>query len=176
MIAARNPGFTHCPRCGAPGLHQPEPNACKCDACGFFYHLNPAVGVGGIVQDACGHVILLKRAHDPCKGMLGLPGGVVDAGETAEAALRRELQEEIGLEVLEMAYLGSWPNQYPYRGVMYDVLDLFFACRTNSFATATAKSETTGLCIFAPADIPLDQIAFSSVRQALETFCLRLED
>jgi NAD+ diphosphatase len=170
------PRFTHCPRCGASGITQPEPAAYRCSACGFFYHINPALGVGGIVQDASGQIILLRRANDPGKGMLGLPGGFVDADETAEAALHRELREEIGLEVSRFEYLGSWPNRYPFRGVTYDVVDLFFTGRTESFSAAVAKKEVDGLCILRPEAVDLAQIAFVSVRQAVAEFQRRLKD
>ena len=46
-----------------------------------------------------GAVLLVERAAEPLKGRWTLPGGVVELGETLEAALARELQEETGLEV-----------------------------------------------------------------------------
>ncbi len=46
-----------------------------------------------------GAVLLVERAAEPLKGRWTLPGGVVEVGETLEAALMRELREETGLEV-----------------------------------------------------------------------------
>ena len=62
------------------------------------YPDRPVVGVGGVVVRA-GAVLLVERAAEPLKGRWTLPGGVVELGETLEAALARELQEETGLEV-----------------------------------------------------------------------------
>lgn len=62
------------------------------------YPDRPVVGVGGVVVRA-GAVLLVERAAEPLKGRWTLPGGVVELGETLEAALVRELQEETGLEV-----------------------------------------------------------------------------
>ncbi len=56
------------------------------------------VGVGAVVVRA-GAVLLVERATEPLKGRWTLPGGVVELGETLEAALVRELREETGLEV-----------------------------------------------------------------------------
>jgi len=59
----------------------------------------PVVGVGAVVLNSTGRVLLVKRAHEPLKGEWSLPGGGVEIGETLEAALRRELFEETGLDI-----------------------------------------------------------------------------
>ena len=50
-----------------------------------------------VVRD--GAVLLVKRAAEPLAGQWSLPGGMVEAGETLEEALVRELREETGLAV-----------------------------------------------------------------------------
>ena len=59
----------------------------------------PIVGVGAVVLDADGRVLLVKRGHEPLKGEWSLPGGGVELGETLEAALAREVLEETGVTV-----------------------------------------------------------------------------
>ena len=54
---------------------------------------------GAIVRDAAGQLLLIQRAHDPARGRWSLPGGRVEAGETATEAAAREVREETGLEV-----------------------------------------------------------------------------
>lgn len=44
-------------------------------------------------------VVLVRRGHAPLKGEWSVPGGVVEVGETLEAAITREVREETGLEV-----------------------------------------------------------------------------
>ena len=48
---------------------------------------------------ADGKVVLIRRRFEPLKGQWSLPGGGVEVGETLEACVAREMQEEIGLEV-----------------------------------------------------------------------------
>ena len=55
--------------------------------------------VGAIVTDEAGRLLLIKRGHDPEAGRWSLPGGRVEAGESDEQAVVRELREETGLRV-----------------------------------------------------------------------------
>ena len=56
------------------------------------------MGVGAVIVDE-GKVLLVKRKYEPLKGQWSLPGGMVEIGETLEAALAREMLEETGLRV-----------------------------------------------------------------------------
>jgi ADP-ribose pyrophosphatase YjhB (NUDIX family) len=59
----------------------------------------PVVGVGAVVLDDHGRVLLVKRAHAPRQGEWSLPGGRVELGESLIDATRREILEETGLDV-----------------------------------------------------------------------------
>ena len=165
--------FRFCPRCGKP-LAAPKPgNSIECGACGLVYFLNPAVAVGVIITDEQGRALFLRRAKDPRKGMLALPGGFVDAGETAEAALCREAREEVGAELTALQYLCSHPNAYEYRGITYPVLDLFYTARLASRAARVDAAEVESFCWLTPREILLDEIAFPSIRAAVESWTNR---
>ena len=58
----------------------------------------PLVGVGALVADDS-TVLLVKRRHEPARGLWSIPGGLIELGETAEAAARREVMEETGIDV-----------------------------------------------------------------------------
>lgn len=66
-----------------------------------FSHPRFAVTAGAIVTDSRGRVLLLKHRFRPGSGW-GLPGGFIEHGEQPWEALRRELREEIGLEVEQL--------------------------------------------------------------------------
>ncbi len=62
------------------------------------YPDQPVIGVGGIIfHDRS--VLLVKRAQEPGLGQWSLPGGAVELGETLVDALRREILEEVSIEV-----------------------------------------------------------------------------
>jgi 8-oxo-dGTP diphosphatase len=63
------------------------------------------VGVGAVVWDGQ-HVLLERRGRPPGQGTWALPGGLVEVGETVEAALVREIREECNIEVRPGPILG----------------------------------------------------------------------
>ncbi len=78
--------------------------------------------VGAVVLDAEGRLLLIRRGHEPHAGLWSLPGGRVEAGETLEQAVRREVLEETGLTVDVGGVVGR--VRIPADGVAYDVVDL----------------------------------------------------
>lgn len=63
-----------------------------------------AVTAGAVITDDEGRVLLLKHRFRPSPGW-GIPGGFIEEGEQPEAALRRELREEVELEVKDVKLL-----------------------------------------------------------------------
>jgi len=66
---------------------------------GRDYPDRPWVGIGVVAFDAADRVLLVRRGRPPRLGQWSLPGGAQQLGEAAEAAARRELHEETGIEV-----------------------------------------------------------------------------
>ncbi len=79
------------------------------------------VTAGAVITDESGRVLLLQHRYRPGSGW-GIPGGFLQAGEIPEAAIRRELREEIGLEVcqLELAFVRALER--------YNQIEIIFRC------------------------------------------------
>lgn len=90
--------FRFCPACATP-IEGPDPaEGTTCSNCGSIWYCNPAPTAGAaIVRD--GKVLLAVRGGDPYEGKVDAPGGFLNAGETALEGLRREIQEELGVEI-----------------------------------------------------------------------------
>jgi 8-oxo-dGTP diphosphatase len=72
----------------------------------------------GILKDAAGRVLLTERLCDgPFDGLWEFPGGKIVDGETATAALRRELYEELGIEIDASLPFMALRHEYPDRAV-----------------------------------------------------------
>ena len=165
--------FEHCPRCG----HRRQPGSPRqpfhCVECGFHFYFNPCIAVAAIVLGPDRRALFVRRAHEPAKGKLAVPGGFVDLGETAEEALRREIREEVNLEVGPLEFLCTALNQYDYRGVTYPVLDLAFVTRASSTDGIGALDGVESYCWLPPGEVELNEIAFPSIRTALEHYLRR---
>lgn len=161
--------FHHCPRCGKPVTAPDGTSPLHCLPCGFRLYFNPAVAVAVFLQDAAGRVLLIRRAKDPGAGRLAPPGGFIDRGERAEDAVHREVQEEVGLRLCELRFLGSQPNEYLFGDVLYPVLDLFFTARLDPVSSASGTcdpDEVRAVEWFMPADVRVGDLAFPSMRAA----------
>ena len=97
---------------------------------------------GGVVRDADGRLLLVRRGHAPGAGQWSLPGGRVEAGETAAAAAAREVREETGLVVAVGEQVGRTELAGPSEST-YLVDD--FLC-TLVGGTLAAGSDATDAC------------------------------
>jgi len=60
---------------------------------------SPVAGVGAVITNSAGQVVLIRRGKAPRQGQWSIPGGRIEWGETIKEALRREIMEETGLTV-----------------------------------------------------------------------------
>ncbi len=163
--------FRYCPKCGAAALRTAGGKLLRCEACGFELYLNSAAAVAGLIVDAQDRLLITVRGKDPGKGKWDLPGGFVDPGESAEEALRREVREEVGLEVTAMRYLGSYPNRYEYMGVRYATTDMGFVCQVGDATQAGARERDIEAVLFnRPEDIDLGRFAFGSLARLVSLY------
>jgi NAD+ diphosphatase len=101
--------FRFCGRCGQPTIEQSGERAKLCTNCGLtnYPRLCPSIIVSVIKDDQ----ILLARSDRFPDGMYSVLAGFVEPGETLEECVRREVAEEVGIEVHNIQYIGSqnWP-------------------------------------------------------------------
>jgi len=103
----------HCSLCGAPTAIAKGGHVRQCGACNaeHFPRTDPVVIMLVAVGDRC----LLGQPHGPLArtGMYSALAGFMDQGESIEEAVRREVREEAGIAVGEVAYHSSQPWPFP---------------------------------------------------------------
>ena len=169
MTRESDASITHCPQCGSQALSWPSPKHFTCADCGFVLYLNIAAAVA-VIMECRGKILFGVRKHEPQRGMLDLPGGFVDQGESAEEAARREVQEELGVAVHDMRYLFSFPNKYRYRGIEYDTLDLIFLARWDEAPAVKAADDLEDALWVSHDAVEYDKIGFSSLSRAVRRY------
>jgi 8-oxo-dGTP diphosphatase len=118
-----------------------------------MYPSRPMVGVGAVVWDG-GRVLLERRGQPPAQGSWSLPGGLIEIGETAEDAVRREVREECGIEVAVGPMLGLFePVQRDSDGkVRYHFVVIDFLAHYRAGALQ-AGDDAAELCWVTPAEL-----------------------
>ena len=82
----------------------------------------------------------------------------------------REVKEELKIDIKEPKYLGSYPNIYKYKDVLYHTCDLFFYSKIDALPHDFCKTEIEDLIVINPLEIPGNKIAFESVKMGIGIF------
>lgn len=132
-----------------------------CDTCGFIDYINPRI-VTGVVAHVAGRILLCRRAIDPRKGFWTLPAGFLELGESVEEGARREAHEEANAELEIETLLGMY--SIPRIGQV----QVFFRARLVN--DPSPGPESLEVALFEWDDIPWKELAFPSVRWALDHY------
>ncbi|MCA1711487.1 MAG: NUDIX domain-containing protein [Actinobacteria bacterium] len=145
-----------CPRCGGPLATGQRPQLCT--RCGLPHHRDPKVGVGVVLRDDQGRLLLVQRDVDPERGRWALPAGFMDADETPQQAAARECREETGLDVEVGELIGLYPA---------GAGTAFFLAFSASLrgGTLQAADDVSAAAFFGPDELP--PLAFASTLAAV---------
>ena len=166
-----------CPQCGSIGYQYREKKYWYCPVCLFTYFHNVATSASVIVE-IDGSILMVERNNNPGKGMLGLPGGFVDPGERAEQTAIRECREETGLEAKNLEFVGTWPNEYIYKSVIYKTCDLYFSAHVDGGLSLLNldMGEVSSVRLVSPSEVESAPIAFESHRKAILAWLAKKTD
>jgi 8-oxo-dGTP diphosphatase len=158
--------YRFCPRCGGDlekrSVKAREPKRLVCLNCSFIFYQDPKV-VAGTIFTLGGKVVLLKRGVEPAVGKWVFPGGYVDRGESVQEAAIRETKEESQMDVK----LGPLLNVYSYPRSP-NVIVVYAAQVVGGALAAGDESVEAG--VFAHPEIPWDDLAFDSTKDALADY------
>lgn len=103
----------YCGRCGTSTELAPGERAMRCPSCGLsaFPRLAPAIIV--LVEREDGRALLARNVNFPGH-LYSCVAGFVEPGESLEEAVRREVREEVGVDVGDVRYWGSQPWPFPH--------------------------------------------------------------
>lgn len=155
-----------CSQCGGPlTLRIPAADHRArhvCDACGMIHYQNPKI-VAGCVAEWQGKVLLCRRAIEPRYGLWTLPAGFMENGESAVVAAAREALEEADAVIENMSLYAL------YSLIHVSQVYLMFRGQLKD-GHASPGEESLEVALFAEADIPWEQLAFTVVRETLHQY------
>ena len=160
----------YCPKCGSGEFNPSGERSLKCGNCKFHYFINSAAAVAALIADKTGRLMLVTRGVEPAYGKLDLPGGFIDPLESAEEAVKRELEEELGLNVLEMNYLFSAPNEYIFSSFKVFTLDLAFKVRVESLENLKAMDDILAYHFYSEEELDYDEIPAPSIKSFVKHY------
>jgi len=160
--------FNYCPRCGKKSLRCHDEKSFLCGRCTFKFYLNTAAAGIALIFNTHDEILVTRRKYEPSKGMLDLPGGFADPGETLEACLIREIKEELDLEINSLRYFCSVPNTYIYKSVTYMITDFAFFCTVNDFKSIKACDDISDYYFLKPGELDTNLFGLASSKLIIE--------
>lgn len=160
--------FKFCPECGSSHFVEHNAKSKCCQDCGFVYYFNPSAATVALIENERGEWLCVRRAKEPARGTLDLPGGFSDLDETSEEGVCREVEEETGLHVERLEFLFSLPNRYVYSGFTVHTIDMFYRCYVKNTASARAADDAAELIWMRPEEIQPELFGLQSIRRGVE--------
>lgn len=114
--------------------------------------------------------MVARRAKEPAKGTLDLPGGFTECYETAEESLSREVLEETGITIPSARYLFTEPNIYPYSGIDIHTMDIFYEVVVDRATPFAEADDVAALEWVAISDIRVDDFGLDSIRRGVKRY------
>ncbi|NCN45013.1 MAG: hypothetical protein COU63_00345 [Candidatus Pacebacteria bacterium CG10_big_fil_rev_8_21_14_0_10_36_11] len=164
--------YQFCPQCGNELEHGDiDKNSVQCNKCGNSWYDNPAASTSiALIKD--GKILLAKRGIEPKFGEWDILGGFIEAGESCEEAVIREMKEETGLDVEIKEFLGSVWDIYNERP---SIPFLYLVEAKDPEQKPIAQDDVADLQWFSLKEIP-QKLAFRNVEIIIEKVKKYLKD
>ena len=133
-----------------------------CDSCGTVHYQNPRI-IAGCLPVFEDKVLLCRRAIEPRLGFWTLPAGFMENGESTEEAALRETYEEAVAEV-------EIQSLYTVTSILHvNQVQMFYLAHMPK-PEFDISSESLEVALFAENEIPWDELAFQTIRNALRFY------
>jgi NAD+ diphosphatase len=156
----------YCGRCAMPTEPAPGERARRCAACGLLAFPRLAPAVITLVERDDGAALLARNRNWP-PGFYSCLAGFVEPGETIEDAVRREVREEVGVEVDDLAYRSSQPWPFPHS------LMIGFSARWVRGDIVCDETEIAEAAWFRPDELPGVPPPMSIARRLIDDWLAR---
>jgi mutator protein MutT len=162
-----------CPQCGSARFPATGSRSFLCEDCHFNFFANSSAAVAVLLFNTKGELLLTRRAFEPYKGMLDLPGGFIDPMESGEQAVVREIREELGIAVHSLQYFGTYPNEYVFSGFSVFTLDLAYLAKTDNLNEMKPMDDVASFEFHKPENVDFDELPSISMKNIIKDLIQR---
>jgi len=146
----------------------------QCQSCSFEHYATPKISVQIILENNKGEFLLLRRSQEFRQGTLNTPGGFIECGETAEQAALRETEEETGIKIKKIEYIGSYPDVYSYQDINWQILTLAFYAYIGK-SKVKANDESAEVLFYSKNKVPYRELGIPSDTIAIKDYLKRFK-
>lgn len=122
--------YKFCPCCGGKlslkVIHSGESRRLTCQNCGYIFYQNSKPTASAFIFNKKGELLLVKRRWPPGKGLWDVPGGFLENGEEPIKGLKRELKEELNINIQVDKILGIIMDKYKFQGEIVKTLNILY--------------------------------------------------
>jgi NAD+ diphosphatase len=160
--------YKHCLLCGS-SLKIEGPRLLVCSKCGHHHYINPAPCNGVIIENDNNEILLVKRKVDPMKGYWDFAGGFIDPGESLEESCKREIREELNVEIEITKIIGAYADSYVYQNIEIPTIGIVVTAKITE-GIPTPSDDISDYKYFPKNEVLDLPLAFKSVKQGLADY------
>ncbi|NOY08202.1 MAG: NUDIX domain-containing protein [Spirochaetes bacterium] len=167
--------YSYCPVCGKK-IEKWDDQLIICSSCGYHFYQTSKPTAGAVIIRETGsgngkyQVLLTRRGIEPFKGYWDIPGGFLRNGEEPEEGLRREIREELGIDILKLRLFHAVTDRYPRDDIPEEAnytLCLYFLCTIDDSKKLKAEDDITESEWFSLDSLPFD-LSFKENKKTLD--------
>jgi NADH pyrophosphatase NudC (nudix superfamily) len=159
--------YIFCPRCGNKLKEIPE--HLECTSCGFIFYINPIPCNAVVIENEKQEILLAKRKFDPKKGYWDLPGGFLKTGENYFESVKREIKEELHIEIKVTGIVGIYEDTYLFQNILNPTLLITAAAKILS-GILKADDDVSDYKFFPREQVLQQKLSFSGIQKSLEDY------
>jgi NAD+ diphosphatase len=160
--------YKYCPLCKGD-FKQKSNRLFVCQKCNHKQYINPVPCNGVIIVNDNNQIMLVKRKVAPKKEYWDLPGGFIEPGESFETSVKREITEELGIDIEIKKIVGIYNDIYFYENLEYPTMGIVVSAKLKS-SNIKVADDISSFKFFEKKDVLKQKLAFKALRHSLEDY------
>lgn len=162
--------YKFCPRCG--GKLVIKQDSLDCSSCGFRFYINSIPCNAVLIENEKHEILMVKRKVEPRAGTWDLPGGFLKAGENFFDSVKREIREELHVEIEVTGIIGIYEDTYLFQEILNPTLMITTTAKIIS-GNLKADDDVSDYRYFPKEEVLKQELSFQGIRKSLEDYIFK---